>query len=81
MTEVLLEGMGSEGFGRFCIAASACCTASWRTSAHAYTHTRPAITTIKQREETSQPIRTNLVIIEQKLKIVSKNSVSHSSNA
>jgi len=57
MTEVLLEGMGNEGFGRFCIAASACCTASWRTSAHVHTHAKPAIT-IKQREEKSQPIRT-----------------------
>jgi hypothetical protein len=68
MTEVLLEGMGSEGLGRFCIAASACCTASWRTSAHAHTNIRSASTTIKQREETSQPIRTNSALIKQKLK-------------
>jgi hypothetical protein len=42
---------------------------------------RPAITTIKQREETSRPIRTNSAIIEQKLKSISKNSASHSCNA
>jgi hypothetical protein len=60
--------MGSDGLGRFCIAASACCTASWRTSAHAHTHIRPAITTIKQREETSQAIRTNSALIKQKLR-------------
>jgi hypothetical protein len=68
MTEVLLEGMGSEGLGRFCIAASACCTASWRTSAHAHTHIRPAITNIKQREVSSQPIRTYSALIKQKHK-------------
>jgi hypothetical protein len=60
--------MGSDGLGRFCIAASACCTASWRTSAHAHNHIRPAINTIKQREETSQAIRTNSALIKQKLK-------------
>ncbi|KAL2728886.1 hypothetical protein V1478_006518 [Vespula squamosa] len=28
MTEVLFDGIGKEGFGRPCIAARACCTAS-----------------------------------------------------
>ncbi len=32
ITEVLLDGMGRDGLGRLCIAASACCTASCRTS-------------------------------------------------
>lgn len=32
MTDVRFDGIGSDGFGRFCIAASACCTASCRTS-------------------------------------------------
>lgn len=31
--EVLFDGIGSEGLGRFCISASACCTASCLTSA------------------------------------------------
>lgn len=31
-TELRLDGMGKLGFGRFFIAANACCTASWRTS-------------------------------------------------
>jgi hypothetical protein len=33
ITEVRFEGIGNEGLGRLCIAASACCTASCRTSA------------------------------------------------
>lgn len=32
ITEVLFEGIGSDGFGLFCIAAKACCTASCLTS-------------------------------------------------
>ena len=34
ITEVLFDGIGNDGFGRPCIAAKACCTASWRTSVH-----------------------------------------------
>lgn len=32
MTEVRFEGIGKDGLGLLCIAARACCTASWRTS-------------------------------------------------
>jgi len=32
MTDVRLDGIGNDGLGRVCIAAKACCTASWRTS-------------------------------------------------
>lgn len=34
ITEVLFDGIGKDGFGRPCIAAKACCTASWRTSVY-----------------------------------------------
>lgn len=36
ITDVLLDGIGRDGFGWFCMAAKACCTASCLTSLIAY---------------------------------------------
>jgi hypothetical protein len=64
--EVLFEDMGRKGFGCFCITANACCTASWHTSALAYTFNTPVITTIKEKKQASH--------LEQTQHSLSKNS-------